>query len=69
LRFSTPEQALGDSERRQIDDTRRWAAASGYDFSDSYRAPGISGFRGKHEAAAGILRQDADPDLSGEAPT
>ncbi len=65
LRFSTPEQALGDSERRQIEDMRRWAAANGYDFSDSYRAPGISGFRGKQRK---ILQKFFDDVQSGRFP-
>ena len=29
LRYSTPEQALGDSERRQIEKAQQWAVANG----------------------------------------
>jgi Resolvase, N terminal domain len=65
LRFSTPERALGDSERRQIEDMRRWAAANGYDFIDSYRAPGISGFRGEQRK---VLQQFFDDVRSGRFP-
>jgi hypothetical protein len=39
LRYSCPEQALGDSERRQIENARQWAAANGHDYDDSYRDP------------------------------
>jgi hypothetical protein len=45
LRYSCPEQALGDSERRQIENARQWAAANGHDYDDSYRDPGISAFQ------------------------
>src|SRR6266404_4088759 len=48
LRFSTPEQALGDSEWRQIEDMRKWAAAQRLRVQRRLRAPGgqrLSAFR------------------------
>jgi DNA invertase Pin-like site-specific DNA recombinase len=48
LRFSTPEQAQGDSARRQIDLATRYAATHGLALDDTLRLhdEGISGFRG-----------------------
>jgi DNA invertase Pin-like site-specific DNA recombinase len=48
LRFSTPEQAQGDSARRQIDLATRYAATHGLTLDDTLRLhdEGISGFRG-----------------------
>jgi DNA invertase Pin-like site-specific DNA recombinase len=48
LRFSTPEQAQGDSARRQLDLAARYAATHGLQLDDTLRLhdEGISGFRG-----------------------
>lgn len=46
LRFSTPEQALGDSERRQVEKAEAWAAAKGIPLDKSYADRGKSGFKG-----------------------
>jgi DNA invertase Pin-like site-specific DNA recombinase len=67
LRYSTPEQALGDSERRQVERAREWATANGYDYDDTYRDLGISGFRGKNRAV-GALKQFLDDVRSGRIP-
>jgi DNA invertase Pin-like site-specific DNA recombinase len=56
LRFSTPEQALGHSERRQVDRLREWTLARGAVFDDSYRDPGVSGFHGGHRRHGGLGR-------------
>lgn len=47
-RFSTPEQAQGDSARRQIDLAKRYAAKHGLELDESLRLSddGVSGFRG-----------------------
>ena len=66
LRYSTPEQAFGDSERRQVEKAREWAAANGYDY-DGYRDLGISGFHGKNRAV-GALKQFLDDVRSGQIP-
>ena len=47
-RWSTPDQSLGDSDRRQIDAARQRAAELSAVLDDSYCDPGISGFRSKH---------------------
>jgi DNA invertase Pin-like site-specific DNA recombinase len=67
LRYSTPEQALGNSERRQVEKAREWATANGYDYDNSYRDLGISGFRGKNRAV-GALKQFLDDVRSGQIP-
>ena len=49
IRFSTPEQAMGDSERRQVDAAREWAAKRGHKLDESLKPDkGISGFNGDH---------------------
>lgn len=50
VRFSSPEQAKGDSLRRQVDLRDRWLATHGIalDTSLTLRDEGISGFSGKH---------------------
>ena len=53
LRFSTPEQALGHSERRQVDRLGEWTLARGAVFDENYRDPGVSGFHVGHVAALG----------------
>src|SRR5437764_15449964 len=45
LRHSTPEQGIGDSDRRQIDELGKWAAEYNWEFKDAYRAT-VSAFRG-----------------------
>ncbi len=46
LRFSTPEQALGDSERRQIEAAEKWAKQKKLKLDKSYADRGRSGFKG-----------------------
>lgn len=60
LRFSTPEQALGDSERRQIDQAEEWAKKKGLALETGFRDRGTSGFKGVNRrkgALAEFLRQ------------
>lgn len=60
VRFSTPEQALGDSKRRQVNAARSWAAEHGMELDEELRDEGVSGFRGantKDEAALGQFLQ------------
>ena len=48
-RFSTPEQERGDSERRQIEDTRKYAEEHGYMLDESIGVDrGKSAFTGKN---------------------
>jgi DNA invertase Pin-like site-specific DNA recombinase len=48
IRWSTPEQALGDSERRQLDRARAYAAQHGLDLDESMADKGVSAFHGKN---------------------
>ena len=50
LRFSSPQQAKGDSIRRQTEATADWCERHGValDTSLSLRDEGVSAFRGKH---------------------
>ena len=56
LRFSTSEQIKGDSKRRQLESTVKWAEEHGLELDDklTYEDLGVSGFRGKN-AATGAL--------------
>lgn len=50
IRFSTPEQALGDSKRRQVDKARDFAIDINMPFDDMLTMfdPGLSAFHGTH---------------------
>ncbi len=52
MRFSTPEQAKGDSKRRQIQQAEEYAAANGLELDNrlTYRDFGVSAFRGANLA-------------------
>jgi DNA invertase Pin-like site-specific DNA recombinase len=55
LRFSTPEQALGDSKRRQVDQAKAWAAEHGMELDEELKDEGVSGFRGANlQADSGL---------------
>ena len=57
-RFSTPEQAEGDSERRQSEAAKRWCKTHQVTLDESYRDLGVSAHRGRHRtkgALAGFL--------------
>lgn len=45
-RFSSPEQRLGDSLRRQIDRATRYAERNGLEIAEYFHEKGMSGFRG-----------------------
>jgi DNA invertase Pin-like site-specific DNA recombinase len=62
LRFSTPEQALGDSERRQVENARAYAIANDLELDESltFDDKGISAFRGKNVGKHGKLRTFLD---------
>jgi DNA invertase Pin-like site-specific DNA recombinase len=46
IRFSTPEQALGDSERRQLDAAENWAKSKELTLDSTHTDRGRSGFKG-----------------------
>lgn len=50
LRFSTPEQRQGDSARRQIEETRRYAVENGLDLDEAltFHDLGVSAFRSRN---------------------
>lgn len=48
VRFSTPEQAQGDSLRRQLEASRAWADANGYHLDETLRDLGRSAYSGDH---------------------
>lgn len=48
IRFSTPEQKLGDSERRQLASAEAWAKQHGHEFAKPMLDDGISAFRGRN---------------------
>lgn len=54
IRFSTPEQALGDSLRRQIAGAEAWCKQEGLNLDQSLRDEGVSGFR-RRNATVGAL--------------
>ena len=56
LRFSTPEQALGDSERRQVEKAEAWATAKGIPLDKSYADRGKSGFKGTNRKKGALGR-------------
>lgn len=57
-RWSTPEQAKGDSSRRQADAADKWAARHGYqlDLSLSITDEGVSAYRGANAVDGGLSR-------------
>lgn len=56
LRFSTPEQSRGDSTRRQLALSERWAAEHSLRIDDSFRDDGISAYRGKNGNSGALGR-------------
>jgi DNA invertase Pin-like site-specific DNA recombinase len=48
VRFSTKEQAKGDSHRRQTERADEWATAHGYKIVKTYEDLGVSGYTGKN---------------------
>lgn len=65
VRFSTPEQARGDSLRRQLSKAHEWCEKRGLGLDDSLRDLGVSAFKGTH-SAIGALRSFLDRVESGE---
>ena len=59
VRFSTKGQSDSDSLRRQLDESRRYAAKQGWKLDESLRDLGVSAYKGKHRqvgALAGFLK-------------
>ncbi|MGO7634181.1 recombinase family protein [Rhizobium leguminosarum] len=54
IRFSTSEQAKGDSLRRQLENARKFADAHNLTLDDSLRDEGVSAFRGKNRNSGSL---------------
>ncbi|MCS3498308.1 DNA invertase Pin-like site-specific DNA recombinase [Bradyrhizobium japonicum] len=54
IRFSTPEQAKGDSFRRQSEKADAWAKDNGYQIIKRWSDLGVSGYRGKNARTGGF---------------
>jgi DNA invertase Pin-like site-specific DNA recombinase len=66
IRFSSPEQARGDSFRRQSEEAEKWAAQNGYEIAKTWRDLGVSSYRGANVKAgqfAEFLRDVAADEL------
>ncbi len=68
VRFSTPEQARGESFRRQIELARAYAAKHGLHLDESFRDEGVSAFKGRHRderaALGAFLRRVESGDVA-----
>ena len=50
IRFSTPEQSLGDSKRRQFEETERYCRENNLELSENiFHDEGVSAFKGKNK--------------------
>lgn len=67
IRFSTPEQSLGDSERRQVAAAELWAKAKGMSLDRSYSDRGKSGYKGTNRKK-GALGEFLKRQAAGEIP-
>lgn len=56
IRFSTPKQKLGDSERRQMEATKRWAKRRNLVLDETLVDDGRSGFKGTHRTKGHLGR-------------
>ena len=56
IRFSTPNQKLGDSERRQVERTAKYCAEHGLTLDESLRDEGLSGYHGVHRRRGALGR-------------
>ncbi|MEY9881188.1 recombinase family protein [Bradyrhizobium sp. USDA 329] len=54
IRFSSPEQAKGDSFRRQSEKAAEWAKNNGYQIIKRWSDLGVSGYRGKNARTGGF---------------
>jgi DNA invertase Pin-like site-specific DNA recombinase len=68
LRFSTPEQAKGDSLRRQTEGTERWCEKNGVPLNRDLRDLGKSAFHGAHRSDKAALGRFLEVVKAGEVP-
>jgi DNA invertase Pin-like site-specific DNA recombinase len=67
VRFSTPEQALGRSEARQLEVAKKFAEERGLPFDETLADRGRSGFHGVHRKK-GVLGQFLQRAKAGDVP-
>ena len=48
IRFSRPEQEMGDSERRQLEASRKYAKENGFILDETLTDRGLSAYHGTH---------------------
>ena len=68
VRFSSPEQALGQSARRQVEGARIWATNRGLRLDETMRDEGVSAFRGRHRTESAALGRFLKRVEAGEVP-
>jgi DNA invertase Pin-like site-specific DNA recombinase len=56
IRFSTPEQALGDSERRQLNEAEAYCKQHELKLVNAFADRGVSAFHGKHRESGALGR-------------
>jgi DNA invertase Pin-like site-specific DNA recombinase/ElaB/YqjD/DUF883 family membrane-anchored ribosome-binding protein len=56
IRFSTPQQLKGDSLRRQLEGSRKWAKENGYELDTSLRDLGVSAFSGANRTVGALKK-------------
>ena len=56
IRFSTPEQAMGDSERRQLEVAEKYANDKGVQLDETLKDEGCSGYHGEHKKKGALGR-------------
>lgn len=67
IRFSSPDQARGDSLRRQLQGSLQWADQNGYELDTTLRDLGVSAYRGANESE-GALKAFIDNIEQGRVP-
>lgn len=65
-RWSRPQQGRGDTLRRQIELTRAYAAQHGLDLDETFRDPGMSGYRGRNHTEGALASFIAQIDTGTE---
>src|SRR5690242_9369427 len=68
LRFSTPEQAKGDSLRRQTEASEKWCDRNGLALDTTIRDLGVSAHRGKHRSDKAALGRFLEEVKAGRVP-
>jgi len=56
IRFSTLQQLKGDSLRRQLEGSRKWAKENGYELDTSLRDLGVSAFSGANRTVGALKK-------------